>query len=60
MPQNDDLTSLISHIIAVVQTDQTTPQPVKDTICNGIMVAGILLKDIHRIADAIEKISEEI
>jgi len=57
---NLELDNLISGVTAVVQTDTTIPQSTKDTVCNIIMLVGILLKDIHRIADNVEKISEEI
>jgi len=55
-----ELDELISGVTSVIQTDQTIPQSTKNTVCNIVMLVGILLKEIHRIADGIEKISEEI
>ena len=57
---NLELDNLISGVTAVIQTDDAIPQGTKDTICNVVMLVGILMKDIHRIADGIDKISEEI
>jgi len=56
----DELNNLISGVTAIIQSDTTTPQSSKDTICSVVMLIGILFKDIHRIADGIEQISEEI
>ena len=58
--QDYELDTLVSGVTAVIQSDKTIPQSTKDTVCNIVMLVGILLKDIHRIADGIEKISEEI
>jgi len=55
-----DLDNLISGVTAVIQSDITITQSARDSICNVVMLVGILLKDIHRIAEGIEKISEEI
>ena len=57
MRNPDELDRLISGVTTVVQSDKTIPQGTKDTVCNIVMLIGILLKDIHRIADGIEKIS---
>ena len=60
MHHPNDLDQLISGVLAVLQADNTTNQATKDTACNVVMLIGILLKDMHRIADAIDKIAEEI
>lgn len=60
MRKHIDLDSLVEDITKVIQQDPSTNQVTKDSICNIIMLVGILMSDIHRIADGIEKISEEI
>ena len=59
-PNGVELDQLVNDITAVIQSDNTSPQSTRDSVCNIVMLVGILLKDIHRIADGIEKISEEI
>ena len=60
MRRHFDLDSLVEDITKVIQQDTSTNQVTKDSVCNIVLLIGILMNDIHRIADGIDKISEEI